>query len=125
MHGDDPLTEEDLIGLDESQRQRLSPHLGKPVCGLAQAIGLTTLEADDFQPAVPFVSLQAAYLGVGRLLADELGVTGLPNFAQYDTLAGPEGAVLERRRARGDCYCQERAGTITRVRELRNEASRK
>lgn len=124
MRGDDPLTEEDLSDLDEHQRERLSPHLGKPVCGLAQAVGLTGLEADGYQPSVPFVSLQAACLGVGRLLADELSVADLPNFAQYDALVGPHSAVLERRRAKEDCYCQERSGTIARVRVLREEVSR-
>lgn len=124
MHGDDPLTEEDLAGLDENQRERLSPYLGKPVCGLAQAIGLTGLEADGYQPAVPFVSLQAACLGVGRLLAGEFGMDELPNFVQYDALAGPEGMVLQSRRAKDGCYCQERAETVMQVRDLRGHIPR-
>jgi len=28
-----------------------TPHLGKPVCGLAQAVGLTGLGANRYQPA--------------------------------------------------------------------------
>ncbi len=121
MRGDDPLTEEDLAGLDEARRERLSSHLGKPVCGLAQAFGLTDLETNGYQPAVPFVSLQAACLGVGRLLADELGIVDLPNFAQYDALVGPEVAELQRRPAKVDCYCRERASTIASVRASRKE----
>ncbi len=123
MRGDAPLTKEDLAGLDQAQRERLRPHLGKPVCGLARAIGLTTLKAEDYQPSVPFVSLQAACLGVGRLLADEIGLTALPNFAQYDALVGPQSAVLERRSATGNCHCQTRAKTIARVREARKETA--
>lgn len=123
MRGDDPLTEEDLAGLEEARREPISPHLGKPVCGLAQAVALTALEANGYQPAVSFVSLQAACLGVGRLLADKLGISVPSNFVQYDALIGPQNAVLERRRATDGCYCQTRAGTIARVRETRGEAS--
>jgi hypothetical protein len=54
--GDRPLAAEDLGQLSSEKRERLLPHLGKPVCGLAQAIGLTAESDDSYQPAVPFVS---------------------------------------------------------------------
>jgi len=50
MRGDAPLTKEDLAELTAEQQQMLAPHLGKPVCGLAQAVGLTGLGADGTSP---------------------------------------------------------------------------
>lgn len=117
--GDDPLSKEDLEGLTEHQRQRLMPHLGKPICGLADAMGLTTLEAEDYRPAVPFVSLEASCLAVGRLILISSGIAGSPNFVQYDALLGPDNATLEHRTANACCYCQSRANTISKVRHER------
>lgn len=119
MRGDDPLTEEDLAGLTAGQQQLLRPHLGKPVCGLAQAAGLTGLDAAGFRPSVPFVSLQAACLSIGRLIGSLLGVNAAANLVQYDGLFGPQTATAEQMNRRPGCYCQSRAGTIERVRQMR------
>lgn len=117
--GDEILRAEDLSDLTDKQREQLTRHVGEPVCGLARAIGLTGLDAGDYQPSVPFISLQASCLAVGRLVAHELGVDGLSNFVQYDGLFGPQAATLEQMRTIRDCYCQTHAATIEQVRTLR------
>ena len=109
----------DLDRLNPDQQARLVPHLGTPVCGLAQAMGMTALVAGSYHPSVPFISLQAAALAVGRLIAQHAGCNGLPNFAQYDGLLGPQLATLEDMRVNRECYCQTNASTIEAVRELR------
>ena len=119
MRGDDPLTEEDLADLTEGQQQLLRPHLGEPVCGLAQAIGLTGLDAAGFRPSIPFVSLQAACLSVGRLITSRLGVGPAGNLVQYDGLFGPHTATVDWMDRRPSCYCETRAETIERVRQMR------
>jgi hypothetical protein len=89
--GDEILREEHLGRVSKKQRTLLLQHLGKPVCGLARAIGgLTTLGADDYRPSVPFISLQAASLALGRLLAHDFDFAPLPNLVQYDGLFGPQ-----------------------------------
>jgi hypothetical protein len=118
--GDEILREEHLARVSDKQRTLLLQHLGKPVCGLARAIGLTTLGADDYRPSVPFISLQAASLALGRLLAHELGFAPQPNLVQYDGLFGPQTVTLERMRPTNDCYCQTNARTIDKVRALRS-----
>jgi hypothetical protein len=117
--GDEVLREEHLSRVTNEQRAKLVEHLGKPVCGLARALGLTDLPAGDYEPSVPFVSLQAASLAVGRILAGESGLEALPNLVQYDGLFGPQAATLERMHPIGDCYCQTNVGTIQKVRALR------
>jgi hypothetical protein len=119
--GERLLQDADLVGLAEEKRRQLRAHVGKPICGLARAIGLTPLEAGGFMPSVPFVSLQAACLCVGRLLARHLGVTPPSNLVQYDGLFGPQAATLLVMRRKGDCYCSTRAETIRSVRERRRE----
>ncbi|HUF84620.1 MAG TPA: hypothetical protein VMQ81_08535 [Acidimicrobiia bacterium] len=122
MRGDEPLTEADLTGVDEEMRTRLAHHLGKPVCGLAQAFGLSALDGAGYQPAVPFVSLQAAALAVGRVVAARTGLSGLSNLVQYDGLFGPQTATLDDMTAVPECYCQKRATTIAKVRAGRSSA---
>jgi hypothetical protein len=117
--GDNPLTEEDLVDLTAAQRAMLTPHLGKPVCGLADAFGLSSLQADGYLPAIPFAAQQAACLGVGRLLAHLLGVERRDNIVQYDVFRGPGLATIDSYAHRPDCYCTERHNTIARVREMR------
>jgi hypothetical protein len=117
--GDEPLTEDDLKGLDGEARARLVQFLGKPVCGLAQAFGLSALDGGGYQPAVPFVSLQAAALAVGRVIAARTGFSRLPNLVQYDGLFGPQSATLDEMAVTSDCYCQTRAATIANVRAER------
>jgi hypothetical protein len=116
--GDDALTQEDIAALSPEQREKLGRFIGRPVCGLADALGLTAAHADGYLPSVPFVSQMAACLAVGRLLAVELGLDVENNFFQFDALHGP---VVEgdSRNAVATCYCQERQSIVRRVRQLR------
>jgi hypothetical protein len=118
-NGDDTLRPEDLENIGDEQRARLAPHVGKKICGLADAVGLTDLQSDGFMPSAAFVSLAAACLVVGRLVAVQLGVEPRENFVQYDALFGPLNATIDQRRSAPRCYCVERAGTIARVRSGR------
>jgi hypothetical protein len=117
--GDDVVREVDLDGLSQEQRARLEGQIGRKICGLAEAVGLTDLSSDGFQPSAAFVSLAAACLVVGRLVATELGIEPTENFVQYDALFGPGGATIDLRRPRASCYCVARATNIARVRTRR------
>jgi hypothetical protein len=117
--GDVPLTKGHLRGLTVDQRRVLDPHVGKPICGLAMATGLTTVGSDSYMPSVPFVSLQSACLAVGRLIAVELGLSPVANFVQYDGLFGPQAATIESMTQRPNCLCVTRRDTIRQVREER------
>lgn len=119
--GERPLQAADLNGLTEEQRRRLEPQVGKPICGLVRALGLTTLEAEGFMPSAPFISLQAACLSAGRLLAGEIGVERNGNFVQYDGLIGPQNASVLGMERNPACYCSTRARTIATVRARRAE----
>lgn len=121
-YGDQPLREEHLRELPPQRRALLQAHVGKPVCGLAQAIGMTSLASDGFMPSVPFVSQQAACLVVGRLLATELRVPCESNFVQHDALVGPNAATCLWRGPTEGCYCGERATLIAKVRETRRRS---
>jgi hypothetical protein len=123
MRGNDPLTQEDLAQLTAAQQKMLAPHLGEPVCGLAKAIGLTGLSADGYQPSIPFVSLQAACLAVGRLIASQLNLRPPGNFVQYDGLIGPQAATIEEMRQRPNCVCATRVTAIEQVRHDRRMAT--
>ncbi|MGO8862082.1 MAG: hypothetical protein ACLQRH_15145 [Acidimicrobiales bacterium] len=113
------LAPEHLDRLTEEQQERLRPHLGKPVCGLARATGLTDLDAGSFMPSIPFVSLQAACLSVSRLVGTQLGSPPAANFVQYDGLFGPQAATLQQMQRRPGCACQNRATSINAVRQRR------
>jgi hypothetical protein len=121
MRGDVALAPEDLEQLTTEQQQMLTPHLGKPVCGLAQTVGLTHLTGDGYQPSIPFVSLQAACLAIGRLIAGQLNLRSPGNLVQYDGLIGPQATITEEMRQRPDCVCATRATTIELVRRQRRE----
>jgi len=121
-NGDDILRGEDLVDVADELRARIESHVGKKICGLAEAVGLTDLDAGGFRPSAAFVSLAAGCLVVGRLIATELGLEPAENFVQYDALFGPVAATIERRRATSQCYCVERASTVTRVRAARFSA---
>ena len=115
------LTEEHLRGKTEAQQRLLRPHLGTPMCGLARATGLSNLDSDEFMPSVPFVSLQAACLSIGRLIAAYQGTAPSANLVQYDGLFGPQAATREMMRRRDGCLCSVRAASIAGVRERRRQ----
>jgi hypothetical protein len=119
MRGERKLELDQLEGLSGAQRERLLPHLGKPICGLASAFNLGAAEDDSYRPSVPFVSQQAACLAVGRLLAIDAGIEGLPNAVQYDSMIGPAHMTKMRRRPKPGCRCQQRSEVISAVRQSR------
>jgi hypothetical protein len=119
MRGDIDLGEQHLEELSAAQRERLTPFVGRPICGLASALGLAGDPEDSYRPSVPFVSQQAACLGVGRLIASLTGIDNLPNHVQFNTLVGPQSMTRLYRRPRPGCYCQHRATTIRIVRASR------
>ena len=118
--GDEILRDEHLVDLTSDERAKLVQHLGNPVCGLARTFGLTDLDAGDYQPSASFISLQAASLAIGRVLAYKLDIDGQPNFVQYDGLYGPQTAALDTMQPVADCYCQTHSPTIKKVRLLRS-----
>jgi hypothetical protein len=122
--GDTPLTEDHLRDLTDDQRRMLEPHLGTLICGLANATGLTEMDANGFMPSVAFVSLQAACLAVGRLLAGHIGLSPAPNFVQYDGLIGPQTATVETMKRRPGCACDTRSDAIAAVRKDRRKRMR-
>lgn len=109
------------MDLTEDQRAVLRAQLGKPVCGLANALGLTTADADDYMPSVPFVSQMAGCLAVGRLLAVLMGLDTTANFFQFDALHGPH-TESEVRQPDPNCVCQTRPAVVAKLRELRRAA---
>jgi hypothetical protein len=117
--GDQPLTEAHIASLPSVRREALRAHVGSPICGLANALGLSALSPDDYRPSVPFVSQQAACLMVGRLLATLLQTGPQPGFVQYDTLVDPHSRVQEDRRPSPGCFCQQRAAIVSAVRTAR------
>ena len=117
--GDAPLEQAHLDALSDEQRVALTPHLGKPICGLAHTAGLTDLDADGYMPSISFVSLQAACLAVARLVGTPPGSSQMANFVQYDALFGPQAATLTTMRRRSDCPCIMRQESIRRVRTMR------
>jgi hypothetical protein len=120
--GDEALSEQDLSGLSAAQRELLNEFLGKPVCGLADALGLTSASVDDYRPSVPFVSQLAACLAVGRLLAVRAGLAPETNLFQFDALHGPRGGG-EIRGPEPDCYCQQRRSIVENLRLKRGLSS--
>ncbi|GIF76192.1 hypothetical protein [Asanoa siamensis] len=122
-NGEAILQEAHLTGLLPAQRARLAPHVGSRMCGLARATGLTDLNADGYMPSIPFVSMQAACLAVGRLIASQLNLDVPGNLVQYDSLIGPHQATTETMRIRPGCICVSRATTINQVRTYRRSAA--
>lgn len=120
--GEAPLTEAHLHGKTDEQRRLLQPHVGKPICGLARATGLSRLGSDDYMPSVPFISLQAACLSIGRLIAQHQGMQPHDNLVQYDGLIGPQAATMETMRRKPDCICNSRSSAIERARQGRRRS---
>jgi hypothetical protein len=116
------VVDEEIIAAapDAGARAVLTAQRGTPICGLLRAAGLSDVDAGDYMPSIPFVSQQAACLGVGRLIAIATGIDDqLPNFVQYDVLLGPTTALRQRRAATPGCACQQRATIIDQVRRER------
>jgi hypothetical protein len=119
--GTEALTEDELADLTDEQRALLHTQLGKPVCGLANALGLTSTDAAGYMPSVPFVSQMAACLGIGRLLALLMGLDTTENFLQFDALHGPH-TETEARVRDPNCICQTHPSVVRKLRELRRAA---
>jgi hypothetical protein len=120
----DGLLEKSVVDqLPPEQAERLRPLVGTPRCALAQAVGLTDLEAGGYRPSVPFVSQQAACLAVGRLVAHLTGASTTSNQIQLDALLGPGLLHLEEMAARPGCYCQLHQARIQTVRQLRRQGT--
>ncbi len=115
------LDAETVAQLPEHQRNRLRPLIGTPRCSLAQALGLTQLNPDGYQPAVPFVAQQAACLAVGRLVAHLSALDVDVTQFQYDVLRGSDLAHAEQLAPQPDCYCQQHATRIDKVRAVRGQ----
>lgn len=120
--GEQILTREHLREVSPAQRELLREQVGKPVCGLAHAVGLSTLDSGGFRPSVPFISLQAAALAIGAVMARRPAGQSAPNLVQYDGLFGPQAATLETRAVTSGCYCQTHAKTIRSVQALRRRS---
>lgn len=118
----DAVVDEEIIAAASDPRARavLTAQRGTPICGLLRAAGLSDVDSGDYMPSVPFVSQQAACLGVGRLVAIATGIDSqLPNFVQYDVMLGPAHALRQRRAATPGCTCRQRAAIIDQVRRER------
>jgi hypothetical protein len=118
----DGLLDQDVVDqLPPEQAEKLRPLIGTPRCALAQAVGLTDLEAGGYRPSVPFVSQQAACLAVGRLVAHLTGAPVATTQVQFDALLGPRLIYLEELGARPGCYCQQHQARIEAVRRVRRD----
>jgi hypothetical protein len=117
------LTDDDVERAKPAIRARMRAAVGAPVCGLGRAIGLAEGGEADYRPSIPFVSQQAACLGVGRLIAHLHALAGSnhldANLVQYDTLLGPTQLTALRLRPREHCYSVVRRPIIEQVREQR------
>ncbi len=116
----DLLTDDDLTDLDPQHRAALADHVGKPICGLGRALGLTGTDS-EFAPSAAFVAQQAAALVVGAWIRRS-GDPGLHlRDIEYDALFGPVSGMVQPRRARPGCRCQTDAALIARVRQVRQQ----
>jgi hypothetical protein len=118
--GDELLEDADLLSLSAEKQRLLRPYVGKPICGLADAFGLSSIGSRGYQPAIPFVSQQAAVLVVGRLIAHLTGMSPRANLVQFDSLIGPANGTYDQAYGDPACYCAERTSTIDTVRRKRD-----
>lgn len=118
-NGDAVVTAELIDGLslsDSPVTAALRDHIGKPVCGLGKALGLTGTDG-GFNPSAAFVAQQAACLVVGAVIRGEGPDLGVD--VQYDALFGPYEDMTVIRVADGSCRCVADRGLHDRVRSLR------
>ncbi len=120
--GQEPLTERDLEGLDDQQREVVRQFLGRPVCGLINSAELGGGPDDRFRPSAAFVAQQAACLVVGAWIARSTGlVSGPKRRIEYDTRFGPRpDQMIDHRLPSPGCVCQKDRDLISRVREIRH-----
>lgn len=120
-HGDRLLSERDVEQAPVEKRADLRALIGIPICGLARATGLV-VDGDGYLPSTPFVSQQAACLGIGRLIARLAGMNEAesPNLVQYDALIGPGSMTAARIQPREACPSVRRRDRVERVREHRS-----
>lgn len=122
--GTDKLTAGELTALDDltpEDRAILENHVGKDICGLGKAFGLTG-ENNGFNPSAAFVAQQAAALVVGAFLR---GGTSTPAVSvQYDALFGPYDEMTVQRIPRASCRCQADAALHGHVRDRRESHRR-
>ncbi|WP_404959616.1 ThiF family adenylyltransferase [Streptomyces sp. 147326] len=119
--GPEPLTERDLEGLIDQQRELVSQFLGRPVCGLINSAELKGRTDDTFRPSAAFVAQQAACLVVGAWIARSTGLlSGPPRRIEYDTRFGPRpDQMIDHRLPAAECVCQKDAALINLIREAR------
>jgi molybdopterin/thiamine biosynthesis adenylyltransferase len=122
--GDHVLSTNDLEHLPTEGARLLTPHVGKPVCGLGRTLGLTGVE-DSYRPSAAFVSQQAAALVVGALIARSSGMVGRLRDLEYDALFGPDHSMIDHRRPDASCSCQTDSAIIERVRDHRRAQTRR
>jgi hypothetical protein len=115
------LTRKHVEAALPERREVLRAQVGRPVCGLAEAIELSTLAGAGYRPSVSFVSQQAASMVGGRLVSDLLGLRVGGSFVQYDALIGPQARLQEDRRPSADCFCQARMDIVSAVRGARGD----
>ncbi|MFF7452891.1 hypothetical protein [Kitasatospora sp. NPDC008115] len=123
--GQEPLTEQDLEGLDDQQRQLVRQFLGRPVCGLINSAELGGGADDAFRPSAAFVAQQAACLVVGAWIARSTGlITGPMRRIEYDTRFGPRpDQMTDHWTPAPGCTCQMDTALISQVRESRRTAA--
>ncbi|MGW1966226.1 ThiF family adenylyltransferase [Streptomyces sp. NPDC001935] len=119
--GHKALTEQDLEGLGEQQRDLVARLLGRPVCGLINSAELTDGKDTGFRASAAFVAQQAACLVVGAWIARSTNLTTGPmRRIEYDTRFGPRPASMtDERLPSPACVCQTDATLISRVRTAR------
>lgn len=116
----DELTAADVAALSPGQRERLTPYVNKPICGLARALEIGGRAT--FRPSAVFVAQQAAVLVVGGLLRsadDAPGRTDATRYVQFDALIGPREGHTDTRKPSAGCLCQRDAQLIRQVRDQR------
>lgn len=114
----DALSADDMDGLDPEQRALLADHVGKPICGLGRALGLTGT-ASGYAPSAAFVAQQAAALVVGAWLRRRAEPALAVRDIEYDALYGPVSGMLQPRFARSCCRCQTDGDLVARIRQER------
>ncbi|WP_158820828.1 MULTISPECIES: ThiF family adenylyltransferase [unclassified Streptomyces] len=119
--GQEPLTERDLEGLVDQQRELVEQFLGRPVCGLINSSELKGKTDHGFRPSAAFVAQQAACLVVGAWIARSTGLSSGPSRRiEYDTRFGPRpDQMIDHRLPTPGCVCQKDSALINRIREAR------